>query len=600
MGKTAYLENTNNDKHSGALATETPEVNASLRLYANENKIIQRALLALPEYAPIVASIPDDKTWNRNGSGMNRILCYYENIILGHGRHVLNTRNIEVCVFMFDGLMGYGNHYEDVGLLAEIESYVESQVPGLGMEWNYKKHDTIHSVPADFDEHAVKDESRPEFADAAVEFEKAHALIINKSLYVHETNESTIFMTERQMTTSFKHMGVWEPSEKEGDVVRVGFIGKWMNNDGIRKYDDADVYPHAGMCPSNIYNLWRPFAMEKYKDIPYEPNEEGKDMFLHHIRILCSHDEVVYDWFIKWIAQMLQFPEVKTVIPTFVSKPGTGKNTLIELLSRLMGRDKVMETTDPARDVWGSFNGMMATSFLVHLNEMSKKDYREAEGRFKGLITDPTITINSKGVNQYKVKSYHRFIGSTNNEDPLPTTVGDRRNVVIRCSDEKIGDTAYFEQLYAHLEDVNVLRALYDYFMSVPDMDMFHKQPLPATEFQNDMKSSNRSPIEQWLEAFVMTNSHKDVVTLMSTEVFGKFTGWVDENKVPFEVTSSKFHNRLKNLNVGITTEHTRGGNAKVFNIPALLAHFGLEPPPSCGETTGEEEVEYELELEEV
>ena len=225
IGKTAYLENTNNkDKHSGALATETPEVNAALRLYANENKSIQQVLLALPEYAALIASIPDEKTWNRNGSGMNRILCYYENIILGHCFHVMNARNIEVGVFMFDGLMGYGNHYADVGLLTEIGAYDESQIPGLGMEWDYKKHDTIHTVPADFDENTVKDESRPEFSDVAVEFEKTHALIINKSVYVHETEDGTIFMTEKQITTSFKHMGAWEPS-KTGGSVRVGFIG---------------------------------------------------------------------------------------------------------------------------------------------------------------------------------------------------------------------------------------------------------------------------------------------------------------------------------------------------------------------------------------
>ena len=150
-----------------------------------------------------------------------------------------------------------------------------------------------------------------------------------------------------------------------------------------------------------------------------------------------------------------------------------------------------------------------------------------------------------------------------------------------------------------------MLRALYDYFMSIPDMDKFHKLPLPTTDFQNDMKSSNRSPIEQWLEVFAMTNSHKDVVTMTSTKVFTVFTVWVAENKVSFEINSSKFFVRLKNLNLGISSEHTRAGNTKVFNIPALMGHFGLEPPPSAGvesgDTTGEvSDMESEYEYEEV
>ena len=137
IGKTAYLENTNNEKYSGPIAGESKEVNALLKLYADENKRIQKKLLALPDYVELKNSIPEEKSWNRNGSGLNRILCYYENIILSHCLHVLNRRNIEVCVFMFDGLMAYGNYYQDPGLLTEIEEYVESKMEGLNMKWDY-------------------------------------------------------------------------------------------------------------------------------------------------------------------------------------------------------------------------------------------------------------------------------------------------------------------------------------------------------------------------------------------------------------------------------------------------------------------------------
>ena len=154
-GKTAYLENTNNDKHSGAIAGETPEANAALRMYTNENKKIQKALVNLPEYVTLTNSIPEDKIWNRNGSAMNRILCYYENIILGHSDHILNIRNIESCVKMFDGQEAYGDYYQDRGLLTDIENYVESKMNGLKMKWEYKHHDTIHSVPDEFDEEDI-------------------------------------------------------------------------------------------------------------------------------------------------------------------------------------------------------------------------------------------------------------------------------------------------------------------------------------------------------------------------------------------------------------------------------------------------------------
>jgi phage/plasmid-associated DNA primase len=111
-----------------------------------------------------------------------------------------------------------------------------------------------------------------------------------------------------------------------------------------------------------------------------------------------------------------------------------GKGTLIKLLTLLMGANKVLETTKPNRDVWGDFNGMMATSYLVNLNELSKKDTIDNIEQIKGLITDASFTINTKGINQYKIISYHRFIITTNSDNPIETKEDERRNAIIRSS----------------------------------------------------------------------------------------------------------------------------------------------------------------------
>ena len=41
---------------------------------------------------------------------------------------------------MFDGLMIYGNFYNDNNLLLKIKEGIEKKFNGLGMEWIYKKH----------------------------------------------------------------------------------------------------------------------------------------------------------------------------------------------------------------------------------------------------------------------------------------------------------------------------------------------------------------------------------------------------------------------------------------------------------------------------
>jgi hypothetical protein len=172
----------------------------------------------------------------------------------------------------------------------------------------------------------------------------------------------------------------------------------------------------------------------------------------------------------------------------------------------MFGTRKLLQTTQPSRDVWGEFNGLMAEAFLVNMDELSKKETLESEGKIKGLITEPTLKINNKGVAQYDVESFHHFIVTTNSENPMSTSKDDRRKLIIRSSDELIGNKAYFNKLYELLGDVNAVKSCYEYFKSIPGMDKFGSLPIPETEYQNDLKEMSISPIESWLKDWVLDN----------------------------------------------------------------------------------------------
>ena len=146
-GKLAYLVATNNDKFC-----KKAGLPYSFRQYDKEMKRIQQQLVSLPDYKNLFETIPEYRaSKNFNGCAINRILCYYENIALQHAIHFINTKGIEIAILMFDGLMIYGDHYSNQDLLKEIEDYVESQMPGLGMKWTYKSHDESLNIPSEFD-----------------------------------------------------------------------------------------------------------------------------------------------------------------------------------------------------------------------------------------------------------------------------------------------------------------------------------------------------------------------------------------------------------------------------------------------------------------
>lgn len=143
-GKTSFLKALNDTK------TNKKITDSFFKAFDKECKMIQRTLASLECYKHIVDTVPIAKYHNYNGSAINRILCVYENNILQSVIHVCNARNIEPCALMFDGLLVYGNHYENRELLTEIEMHAESKFVGLGMQFAYKQHSDLIQIPEDF------------------------------------------------------------------------------------------------------------------------------------------------------------------------------------------------------------------------------------------------------------------------------------------------------------------------------------------------------------------------------------------------------------------------------------------------------------------
>ena len=415
------------------------------------------------------------------------------------------------------------------------------------------------------------------FEIVSTKFEETHCKIINKSIFVHHTKDKITPLSRYQLKTSYENM-TYDKLRGDFQIVKCNFINDWLINNTKQKcFQDMGCYPTGIECPESHFNTWTPFAMELVTE--YEPNLVGKDFILEHIKILCNHEEQIYDYIIKWIAQMIQYPAIKTICPILISKQEAGKGTLLKLIEKMIGSNKYFETTDPARDVWGDFNGQMVDSFFVNVNELSKKDTIACEGKIKGLITDTKLTINTKGVTQYEIQSYCRFMITTNNGDPFNTAEDDRRMLIIRSSDEKIGNKDYFDTLHKYIEDMNVIKTCYEYFKSIADMDKFHKLPLPCTEYQSNLKELSCSPIESWVKQLVYDNWNEPSIELSSKDAYTSFKNYCKKHSdSKYEISSVKLAVRLKNLKInGIEKgRHTNSGNTTLYLIPNLKTHFKL------------------------
>ena len=125
---------------------------------------------------------------------------------------------------------------------------------------------------------------------------------------------------------------------------------------------------------------------------------------------------------------------------------------------------------------------------------------------------------------------------TTNKTDPVRIKPDNRRFFVIRSSDELIGDEnkPYFTALHKLINDVNVVKTCYEYFINLKGLEHFMAIPVPVTEYQTDMQESAISPVRKWLYDFVCEKiTEKDVaVKNLSKYFFDRFNNWCQEGKI--------------------------------------------------------------------
>ena len=145
----------------------------------------------------------------------------------------------------------------------------------------------------------------------------------------------------------------------------------------VRRPGNSLFEPWLVIAPSAVMNRVGRRGMGMYAGMRF------KDGDIVGRCVLCNHEKAALEFFLIWLAQMVQHPAEKSNSVILVSKPGAGKGRLLLMLSVWLGKKKVFEPSNPKRDVWGDFNGPMKEAFLVNLNEISPKDFFRLTGSTK-------------------------------------------------------------------------------------------------------------------------------------------------------------------------------------------------------------------------
>ena len=470
--------------------------------------------------------------WEKENSVVSYFMQIIENDALFHAYKYLKKENIlkdNIVSLEMDGLCFPPTRSLTDYDVDELNKYVRNRMGGFPITYKIKKYlpeniydDMIEKrediVDVDEDEGEMEKEQSAEeiqtekdeimYQEKKMEWEDKCCRIENEDLYfvMRGKDEPPMSKSSTQLKSTYSHLhyGFYLKKVKKEWVIDYSrpksFIKRWLDDPDQKQYKGYGIYAPPLKVPDGFVNLWFNFPHDNYDMFKYD--KDGVDFILNHIKVLCNNDEDCAEYIIKWLAHMIQYPAEKTGrFPIFISNEGCGKGTLNKIIKALIGEHKYFETTSPENYVWGKFNSLMANALFVLINEFGKKNANDAEGRIKGIMTDEEMNIKGEGDKPYKIVSYHRFMGNTNNQNPFNTKKGTRREWIIRCSDELIENFPYFKKINALIKDDNVIKSFYRYLLSI-DVENFIAQKPPQTEYQTILQEETEDMIHLFIKDF--------------------------------------------------------------------------------------------------
>ena len=517
--------------------------------FIDEMYEIREKIAKIEEYDFISRYISEEDADNYEGCFISNLLQIEENKILQEIIIYCRENALYVFALMFDGLIIGAKDMPD-DIKSALSKRIAEKTIHKNIGFSFKGFETPITMNSDY---VIKNEKT--YQEIKEEFEKNNCKV-DCRFYCGTTQYSQADFLVKYNNFYYER----------------SFLGDWLSDPNMRSYDDVGIYIDEKKCPKNIYNLWSKWNILQMKEenkIVNDDvvNEKGLTYFKNHIKVLVNNDEKLYNFVIGWLAQMFQYTEIKTIELIFVSMEGAGKGLFLQFLKTIMGNKKILETTNPQREIFGNFNPLMKESILVVFNEANKSNFYNANDMKKALITDKTLIINEKNKNSIEVQSNHRFITFTNNADP--STKNKRRDLFIRCSDEKVGNKEYFEEGFKYAEDYGVCLYIYEYLMGLEVNRTITEFDIPNSEYDEEIKAEQKHIVLLFLEdlcnKFIDTNN-TNIEEIDNNEMYKDFLRFKYSIHNNYDLSPIAFHMKISFYKFKSITKE-RDGSKRFYRI---------------------------------
>lgn len=521
--------------------------------FAKELKIIRENVYNTePKYVKLAEKKEKkEKNDNIHGSVINMKLCEIENTVLMSMKKFFDNNNLTVGVvgvLVFDGIMVENNDSINEELLNKCCEFVED-------ETKYKIKLVIKPMDLGYD---LKSFDDLDYEIMKKNFEKDTFKIGTSELFIRYVNGNPTFIKPSLLLHRYGNM----KCTVNGEFKK--FIRAWLDDENIKLYENIDFVPTPLICSDDTFNLFDGLEAETiiFKE------DTNIDLVLNHCYKLTGNDDKSFDFFIKFLAHMVQKPgELIGIALVFKSNEGAGKNLFFNFYGdKILGSKYFSYTADPTQ-LFGRFAQGRKNKILINLDETSGADTFKYSELIKSFITAPVLQYEQKGIDPVNISNYARWIFTSNNETPIKISLNDRRFVVFGCDNSICKDKEYFDKLVEAFNDENVSGKFYDYLMNIDidGYDFINNRPI--TEEYKDIQSVNIPILVRFLDEYKYLFDFYSENYIETVVLFKYYIKYLEDCNIKKDgSTLNKFSRELNKMeDSGI--KYFRKKNSKGYNI---------------------------------
>jgi len=293
-------------------------------------------------------------------------------------------------------------------------------------------------------------------------------------------------------------------------------------------------------------------------------------------------DDYMRSYVLSFIKTKLMTFKYSPVILYFIGIPGSGKDTLVNLLRHIIGQEYVSK---PDTKVFlEQYNGWMVDKYLIQLDEYGNKltrpsDKQEVLGKLKAYTGSAEFQVRAMRQDGFNYKHSTTFI-MTANSNPLPIETGDRRVAFIKTPNvlkdqEWVTKAGGVARVVEELIPSEILDFCYYLGTEIKQLNSEEYVTPPETADKERLILDNLPAVEQL--AYYMHNSKYEELSTLADEygVLDFEDSWED-CRLKYEKiaelydimtegagTSRALINKLRD--VGIVRKHTTKGGKNDF-----------------------------------